>query len=116
MSRRVKKWAVKYTSEVECEYGYTHKVGNVLVGLDSEDEAKTEAKRLKGKVTTEWYTPPLTDSEIKQLNDDGVPVERNSYGLGFKGVPIVFSDSPSTLESIKSFYEHAKPQADGGGK
>lgn len=103
-SRRLKKWAVSYTSTAECDYGYEHEIGNVLVGLDTEDIAKQKAKKLKGKIKHEWYTPPLTDEEIKLLNSVGVPVERNNYGLGFKGMAMAIGDSPASLQSVVDLY------------
>lgn len=105
-SRRLRQWAVSYSSIVECEYGHEHKVSNVLVGLETEAEAKEQAKELKGKVKREWWTPKLSDEEIKLLNKTGTPVKRSSYGLTFEDMPVAFSDSPESLDSIRQLYKH----------
>ena len=101
-------WSVDYTEEQECELGYTHKVDNVLVGLASKEEAEKEAKILKGKVTRHYHTPKITDEELKQLNDLGIPAERSVYGLTFKDLPVAISDSPNNLQELKNLYSNYK--------
>lgn len=107
MSRKVLLWAVSYDTVMECELGFEHKVGNILVGL-SKEKAKFEAKHLKGKVVREWFTPEITDDEITLLNKEGVPVLRTAYGLGFRDVPVAFDKSPDDLDTVRQLYKQVK--------
>lgn len=107
MTREVLLWAVKYQTAVECEYGFEHKISNILVGL-SKEKAKFEAEYRKGKVVREWFTPEITDDEITLLNSEGVPVIRSAYGLGFKDVPMAFNNSPADLDDVRMLYWQVK--------
>lgn len=106
-ARKKLKYAVAYSEEGVCEYGETHEINCVLVGL-TKSEAEKKAKQLKGKVTKEWLTPMLTKEELEWLNKQGIPAEVNSYGLVFKGLGMVFDPAPLTLGSVKDLYNFAK--------
>lgn len=104
MTRSIKLWAVEYETEEECECGCIHSQNNILVGLATKAEAIKRAKELNGTTTREWFTPKLTDKEIKLLNREGIPIGRNCYGLYFEGIRAVFGDYFSDLEEVRKLW------------
>lgn len=98
-------YAVDYEELRIDEYGYEVPVGCLLIDLTKE-QAEKEAKKRNGKVTKAKVTPTLTEPEIKQLRNNGVPVNKNyTYSaIGFDGIPAIFGDQFETLDSVRTLY------------